>query len=204
MLLCFRTTARRRLLMQINNPTTSSLKRSFAQTASAPHQNPDSPSVSSQPPTPKSQRRRRSPSPHQGHQSMSSPRSNPGRNTPGSPRDGSPSSRGSFRSSSFRGHRDHRSRNSSKSRFVDREKDRDTLELPLRDEGLIKQMYKDVVISSPIADNPKNSLTNFTNQVLDVGLDFNGREGLLNKQRLWRLARFRVSYDPTISWLMRS
>ena len=186
MLHCFRTTARRRLLMQINNPTPSSLKRSFAQTASAPHQVSDSPSASSQPPTPKSQRRRRSTSPHQGHQSMSSPRSQPGHSTPGSPRTGSPSGRGSYRSSSFRGYRDNNSRNNSRSRFADRERDSNTLELPLRNEDIVKQTYKDVHISTPIADNPKNTLANFTNQVLDTSLDFKCREGMLNKQKLWR------------------
>ena len=172
--------------MQIDNPTPSSLKRSFTQTASTLHQASDSPS--SQPP--KSQRRRRSTSPHKDHQPMSSPRSRSGHSTPGSPRTGSPSGRGSFRSSSFRGYRDGHSRGNSRSRFADREKDRDTLELPLRDENLVKETYQDVHISAPIADNPKNSLLNFANQVLDTPLDFKCREGTLNKQRLWRCVLF--------------
>lgn len=172
--------------MQVNNPTPSSLKRSFAQTASAPNQASDFPSASSQPPTPKSQRRRRSTSPHQGHQPMSSPKSHSGHSTPGSPRTSSPSSRGSYRSSSFRGYRDTHSRGNSRSRFTDREKDRDTLELPLRDENLVKQTYQDVHISAPIADNPKNTLANFTSQILDTSLHFKCREGVLNKQKLWR------------------
>ena len=179
MLHCFRTTVRRRLLMQTNNPTPSSLKRPFAQTASAPHQAPDSPTTSSQ-------RRRRSTSPHQGHQPMSSPRSHPGHSTPGSPRTGSPAGRGSYRSNSIRGYRDNHSRNNSRSRFADREKNRDTLELPLRDENLVKQTYQDVDVATPIADNPKNSLANFANQVLDAPLDFKCREGTLNGQRIWR------------------
>lgn len=194
MLHCFRTTARRRLLMQINDQTPSSLKRSFAQTASTPHQTLDSPSVSSQPPTPKSQRMRRSTSPHQGHQPMSSPRSHSGHGTPGSPRTGSPSDRGASRNNSFRGYRDHNSRNNSRSRLADREKDRDTLELPLRDENLIKQTYQDVNISTPLADNPKNSLTNFATQALGSPLDFKYKNGMINKQKLWRFVHsmFRV------------
>ena len=170
--------------MQTNNyPVPSSLKRSFAQTTSTPHQASDSPSASSQPPTPKYQRRRRSTSPHQEHQSMSSSKSH---STPGTPRTGSPSSRGSFRSNSFRGHRDSHSRNNSRSRFSDREKDRDTLEPPLRDEKIIKETYQDVNISTPITDNPKNSLANFVNQVLGVPLDFKCKEGMMSKQKLWR------------------
>jgi len=183
MLHCFRATTRRRLLMQTSNPTPSSLKRSFAQTASVPHQTSDSPSSSSQPPTPKSQRRRRSTSPHQ---PMASPKSHSGHSTPGSPRTSSPSGRGSYRSSPFHGYRDSHSRNSSRSRFVDRERDRDTFELPLRDENFVKENYQDVHISAPIADNPKNSLANFANQVLNTSLDFKCKEGMLNKQKLWR------------------
>lgn len=198
MLLCFRATTRRRLLMQTNNSTPSSLKRSFAQTASTPRQTSDSPSSSSQPPTPKSQRRRRSTSPHQGHQSMSSPKSHPSHSTPGSPRTSSPSSRGSYRSSSFRGYKDSHSRNNSRSRFADREKERDTLELPLRDENLVKQTYQDVNISTPTTDNPKNPLANFVNQVLGASLDFKCREGILNKQKLWRCVFLRVLCSPSI------
>jgi len=212
MLHCFRTTTRRRLLMQTNNPTPFSLKRPFAQTASAPHQASDSPTTSSQPPTPKSQRRRRSTSPHQGHQPMSSPKSHPGHSTPGSPRTGSPSGRGSYRSGSFRGYRDNHSRNNSRPRFTDREKDRDTLELPLRDENLVKQTYQDVNISAPIVDNPKNSLANFAKQVLDTPLDFKCRGGTLNNQKLWRCVVFCRSSashlpfprDVMILWLMYS
>lgn len=177
--------------MQVNNPTPSSLKRPFAQTASVPHQTSDSPSASSLPPTPKSQRRRRSTSPHQGHQPMSSPRSHSGRSTPGSPRTGSPSGRGGFRSNSPHIHRDgDRPRNNSRSRLADREKNRNTLELPLRDENLIKQTYKDINVPSPIADNPKNSLANFASQVLDASLDFKHKDGMVNKQKLWRFVRF--------------
>lgn len=183
MLHCFRTTARRRLLMQIDNPTPSSLKRSFAQTTSTPHHPSDSPSASSQPPTSKSQCRRRSASPHQ---PMSSPRSHSGHSTPGSPRTSSPSGRGSYKNSPFRGYRDNLSRNNSRSRYVDREKDRNTLELPLRDENLVKETYQDVHISAPIADNPKNSLANFLNQVLNTSLDFKCKEGMLDRQKLWR------------------
>jgi hypothetical protein len=183
MLHCFRTTARRRLLMQIDNPTPSSLKRSFAQTVSAPHQASDSPSPSSHPPISKSQCRRRSTSPHQ---PMSSPRPHSGHSTPGSPRTSSPSGRGSYRSSPFRGYKDSHSRNNSRSRFIDREKDRNTLEHPLRDESLVRETYQDVHISAPITDNPKNSLANFVNQVLNVPLDFKCKEGMLNKQKLWR------------------
>ena len=114
---------------------------------------------------------------------MSSPKSH---STPGTPRTGSPSSRGSFRSSSFRGHRDSHSRNNSRSRFTDREKDRDTLELPLRDETLVKKTYQDVNVSTPITDNPKNTLANFANQTLGVPLEFKCRDGIINKQKLWR------------------
>ena len=198
--------------MQIDNPTPSSLKRSFAQTASAPHQASDPPSASSQPPTSKSQRRWRSASPHQDNPSMSSPRSHSGYSTPGSPRTSSPSGRGSYRSSSFRGYRDTHSRNNSRSRLVDREKDRDTFESPLRDENFVKQTYQDVHISALIADNPKNSLTNFTNQVLVTSLDFKCREGTLNKQKLWRCVFstfyiFSLYYPPSpcdviIWWLI--
>lgn len=185
--------------MQINNPTPSSLKRPFAQTASAPHQTSDSSSTSSLPPTPKSQRRRRSTSPHQGHQPMSSPRSHSGHSIPGSPRTNSPSGLGSFRSNSPRVYRDgDRSRNNSRSRLADREKNRNTLELPLRDENLIKQTYKDVSIPAPAADNPKNSLANFANQVLDAPLDFKYNDGILNKQRLWRFARFTFLVLPHV------
>ena len=187
MLHCFRTTARRRLLMQINDPTPSSLKRTFAQTASTPHQT--SP-VSSQPPTPKSQRRRRSTSPHPDHQSMSAPRPHPGNSTPGSPRTGSPSGRGAFRSNSLRGYKDRRSRNDSRSRLADRETDRNTLELPIKDENLIKQTYQDVNISTLIADNPKSFLTNFTTQTLGTHPDINYKDGIINKQKLWRFVRF--------------
>ena len=208
MLHCFRTTVRRRLLMQVNNPSPSSLKRSFAQTASAPHQASDSPSTSSQPPTPKSQRRRRSTSPHQGHQSMSSPRPSSGHGTPGSPRTGSPSGRGSYRSSSFRGYKDNYSRSNSRSRFPDREKGRDTLELPFRDENLVKQTYQNVNISAPIADNPKNSLANFVNQVLNTPLDFRCKEGMLSGRKVWRCVLCLVVPLPSVFcnvmvwWLM--
>ena len=190
MLHCFRTTARRRLLMQTNNPTPSPLKRSFAQTASAPHQTSGSPSASSQPPTPKSQRRRRSTSPHQGHRPMSPPKSHSGHSAPGSPRTGSPSSRGAFRSNSLRGYRDHHPRNNSKSRLADREKDKDTLELPLRDEDLIKHTYQDIKIPVPVANNPKGTLTNFVNQALDSWLEFKYKDGTINRQKLWRFVRF--------------
>ena len=185
MLHCFRTTARRRLLMQINSPTPSSLKRTFAQTTSAPHQASDPPSAPSHPPTPKSQRRRRSAS-REDQKSMSSPGSYPGYNTPRSPRTSSPSGRGSYKGGSFRGYKDTHSRNNSRSRFTDRGKDRDTLQLPLRDEDFIKKTYQDVLISAPITDNPKNSLTNFATQVLSTHLDFKYMEGTINKQRLWR------------------
>jgi hypothetical protein len=189
--------------MQTNNPPPSSLKRPFTQTAFAPHQSSGSFSASSQPPTPKSQRRRRSTSPHQDHQAMSSQRSHSGHSTPSSPRTGSPSGRGSSKNNSFRGRN---SRNNSRSRFVDQEKDRDTLELPLRDENLVKKTYQDVNLSAPIANNPKNSLANFAHQVLGTALDFKYREGMLSKQRLWRLVRFvfRISSDGMIWWLMRS
>jgi hypothetical protein len=185
--------------MQINDPTPSSLKRSFAQTASTPHQSSDS-SVSSQPPTFKSQRVRRSTSPHQGHQPMSSPRSHSGHSAPGSPRTGSPSGRGAFKSNSFRGHRDHHSPNNSRSRLASREKDRDTLELPLRDENLIKQTYRDVNISTSTTDNPKNFLTNFSNQAMATPLDIKYRDGIINKQKLWRFVCYtpRVPSDATI------
>ena len=173
--------------MKINDPTSSSLKRSFAETASTPHQSSDSPSVSSQPPTSKSQRTQRSISPHQGNQPMSSPRSHPGHD---SPRTRSPSGRGAFRSNSFRGHRDHNSRNNSRSHLSDREKDWDTLELPLRDENLIKQTYQGVNVSTPTTDNPKNFLTNFVNQTFGTPLDFKYKDGMINKQRLWRFIRF--------------
>lgn len=189
MLHCFRTTAGRRLLMQPNNPTPSSLKRSFAQTASTSHQTSDSSSVSSQPLTPKSQRKRESTSPHQAPKPMSSPRSHSGHSTPSSPRTGSPSGHGAFRSNSFRGHRDHHVRNS-RSRPTDREKDRDTLELPLRDENLIKQTYQDVNISTPITDNPKNTLSNFANHALGIPLDYKYKDGMINRQKLWRFVRF--------------
>lgn len=178
--------------MQINDPTPFSLKRSFAQSASTPHQTSDSSSVSSQPSTSKSQRTRRSTSPHQGHQPMSSSRSHSGHSTPGSLRTDSPPGRGTFRSNSFRGHRDHHSRNNSRSRLPDREKDRDTLERPLRDENLIKQTYHDVNISPPTADNPKNFLTNFVNQAFGIPLEFEYKDGTISKQRLWRFVRFRV------------
>ena len=190
MLYCFRTTIRRRLSMQINDSTPSSLKRSFAQTASTPHQTSDPPFISSQPPTPKSQRRRRSTSPRQVHPPMSSTGSHSGHSTPRSPRTGSPSGRGALRSNSFRGYRDHHHRNNSRSRLADREKDRDTLELPFRDENLIKQTYQDVNISAPIADNPKNSLANFANQVLGTPLDFKYRDGTISRQKLWRFVGF--------------
>jgi len=183
MLLCFRTIFRRGLLMQTNNPIPPSLKRPFAQTVSAPHHATGSPS---QPPTPKSQRRRRSTSPHRDHQPMSSPKSHSGHNTPGSPRPGSPSGRGSHRGGSFYGQRGSHSRNNSRPRFADREKGKDTLEPPLRDEKLVKQTYQDVNISTSIVDNPKNSLANFANQILGAPLDFNCREGMINKQKLWR------------------
>ena len=193
MLHCLRTTARRRLLMQINNPTPSSLKRTFAQTASVPHQASDSPPAPSQPPTPKSQRRRRSTS-LEDHKSMSSPGPYPGYNNPRSPRTNSPSGRGSQKGGSFRGHRDAHSRNNSRSRFADRGKDRDTLQHPLRDEDFIKQTYQDVRISAPIAENPKNSLANFANQVLSTSLDFKYAEGMLNKQKLWRCVPPRFTF----------
>ena len=183
MLLCFRTIVKRGLLMQTNNPIPSSLKRPFAQTVSAPHQATDSPS---EPPSPKSQRRQRSRSPHQGHQPMSSPKSHSGHNMPGSPRAGSPSGRGSHRGGSFHAQRGGHSRNNSRSRFADREKGRDTLELPLRDDKLVKQTYQDVNIPTSIVDNPKNSLANFMNQILGTPLDFKCREGMINKQKLWR------------------
>lgn len=186
MLLCFRTTVRRRLSMQINHPTPSSLKRSFAQTAFTPHQASDSPSTSSQPTTSKLQRRRRSTSPHQRHQPMSSPSSHLGHSAPGSPRTSSPSSYSSYRSSPFRGSRDSHSRNNSRSRFPDREKDRDTLELPLRDEKFVKQTYEDVNLPTTVTDNPKSSITNLANQALDGSLDFESRDGIINKQKLWR------------------
>ena len=169
--------------MQTNNPIPSSLKRPFAQTVSAPHQATDS---SSRPPTPKSQRRRRSRSPSQGNQPMSSPKSHSGYNTPGSPRAGSPSGRGSHRGGSFHGQRGSHSRNNSRSRFADREKGKDTLEPPLRDEKLVKQTYHNVNISTSIVDNPKNPLANFASQILGTPLDFKCREGMINKQKLWR------------------
>ena len=177
--------------MQTNNPPPSSLKRPFAQTAYTFHQASDPPSPSSEPPSPKFQRRQRSTSPHRGHQSTSTPESHSSRSTPGSPRTGSPSSssRGSpFRSSPLRSN----SRNNSRPRFPDRGKDRDTLELPLRDENIVKQTYKDVKISTPIADNPKNTLANFANQILGTSLDFKCREGLINKRKLWRCVFLRV------------
>jgi hypothetical protein len=182
MLLCFRTTVKRRLSMQINHPTPPSLKRSFAQTASTPHQASDSLSTS----TSKSQRRRRSTSPHQRHQPMSSPSSHLGHSAPGSPRTGSPSSYSSYRTSPFRGSRDSHSRNNSRSRFPDREKDRDSLELPLRDEKFVKQTYEDVKLPTTVTNNPKSSITNLANQALDGSLDFKSREGIINKQKLWR------------------
>jgi len=123
---------------------------------------------------------------------MSSPKSHSGHNTPGSPRTGSPSGRGSHRGTSFHGRRDSHSRNNSRSRFADREKDRDTLELPLRDENLIKQTYQDVNVSAQIVDNPKNSLANFVNQVIGAPLDFKYREGVVNKQKLWRSVIHRI------------
>ena len=169
--------------MQTNNPIPSSLKRPFAQTVSTPHQATDFPF---QPPTSKSQRRRRSTSPHQSHQPMSSPKSHSGHNTPGSTRAGSPSGRGSHRGGSFPGQRGSHSRNNSRSRFPDREKGKNTLELPLRDEKLVKQTYQDVNISTSIVDNPKNSLANFAIQILGAPLDFKCREGMINKQKLWR------------------
>ena len=199
MLHCFRATPRCRLLMQRNNPTPSPLKRSFAQTASTPHQTSDSPLASPQPPTSKSQRRRRSTSPHQDNQLMSSQKSHSGHVIPGSPRTGSPSGRGASRNNSFRGYRDHHSRSNSKSRLSDREKDRDTLELPLRDEDLVKQTYQDVKISTPIADNPKNSLAIFANQALSTPLEFKHKDGMINKQKLWRFVRF-VSHLIVMIW----
>lgn len=181
-----RTTTRLGLLMQISNTTPSSLKRSFAQTSSAPHQTHETLSA---------QRRRRSTSPRQDNQHMSLPRSHSGHSTPGpGPRTGSPSGRGALKYNSFRGHRDH-SRNNSRSRLTDREKDRDTLEIPLRDENLIKQTYRDVNISTHVLDNPKSSLTEFAHRVLDTPLDFKYKVGMINKQKLWRFV-FRIFNDP--------
>jgi hypothetical protein len=180
--------------MQVNNQTSSSLKRPFAQTA--PNQTSDSPSASARPPTPKSQRRRRSTSPHQGYRPMSSPRSHSGHSTPGSPRTGSPSgSRSPFRSNPLRGYGD-RSRNNSKSRYTNREKDRDTLELPLKDENFIKQTYRDLTMPALIADNPKNPLANFAHQVLDTSLDFKHKDGTINQQKLWRSVHFALHLVP--------
>lgn len=119
-------------------------------------------------------------------QTVSTPNQASDSPTPQSQRTGSPSGRGSFSTSSFRGHRANHSRNNSRSRLSGREKDRDTLEPPLWDENHIKQTYKDVKISTPIADNPKNSLANFATQILGAPLDFERREGIINKQKLWR------------------
>ena len=87
---------------------------------------------------------------------------------------------------SFRTDKDSHSPVSSRSRSVNRKRGRDTLEPPSRDEDFVKETYRDVYISTPIADNPKNSLANFTNQVLSRPLDFNSKEGMLNGQKLWR------------------
>lgn len=186
MLGCFRTTIGRMLPMQINNQTLFLFRCSFTQTAFTSRQTSDSPSISFQPPTPKSQRMRRSTSPHQGHKPVSSPRSHSEHITPGSPRTASPSSRGALRSNFSRGYRDNYSRNNSRSRLADREKERDTLELPLRDENHIKQAYQDVNISASIVDNPKTFLANFVTHVLGAPLDFKYEDGTINRQKLWR------------------
>ena len=113
---------------------------------------------------------------------MPSPESHSSHRTSGFPYTDPPSIRGSYRSSLPYDH----SRKNIKSRIINRGTGQDTLELPLRDENSIKQTYQDVHISTLIADHPEIPLAIFTDKVPDTALNFESREGTLNKEKLWR------------------
>ena len=133
---------------------------------------------------------------------MSSHKSRPRRSTPRPSPAGSLSDRdgASFGGDSSRGYESNVSHDNSGFCFSDRKHGGDTLEPPLRDKIFIKQTYYDVDIPARIAEDPKDSLTEFASQVPGTTLSFKYQVGTLNGQKLWRLVYFvfRVLSDVMI------